>query len=96
MALYVSLCNWTEQGIKNVKQTIERVDAAKQAGAKHGVKIRETLYLMGQYDFLAVFEAPDEATVSRFLLAVGMQGNVRSVTLRAFSVEEMQGIVSKL
>jgi len=96
MAQYVSLCNWTEQGIKNVKQTIERVDAAKQAAAKYGVKIRETLYLMGQHDFLAVFEASDEESLSRFLLATGMQGNVRSITMRAFSVDEMKQILGKI
>ena len=64
--------------------------------AKHGVKLRETLYTVGQYDFVVSFEAPDDATVSRFLLAIAAQGNVRSTTMRAFSVDEMRGIVGKI
>jgi uncharacterized protein with GYD domain len=96
MPRYISLCNWTDQGVRNVKQTIERVDAAKQAAGKHGVKIIETLYTIGPYDFVGIFEAPDEESLSRFMLAAASQGNVRSVTMRAFSVDEMKGILSQL
>jgi uncharacterized protein with GYD domain len=96
MGLYVSLCNWTEQGIRNVKQTTDRLSAAKQAATKYGVKIREVLYTVGKYDFVVISEAPDEETMSRFMLATGAQGNVRTVTMRAFTPEEMTGILGQI
>jgi uncharacterized protein with GYD domain len=96
MGLYISLCNWTDQGIKNVKQTTKRLDAAKKAAAKQGVTIKDTYYTIGNYDFVVLAEAPDDATISRFLLSVAALGNVHSVTMRAFTVDEMSGIVGKL
>jgi uncharacterized protein with GYD domain len=96
MGLYISLCNWTEQGIKNVKQTTKRLDAAKKGAAKQGVTIKDTYYTIGKYDFVVISEAPNDETLSRFLLSVGALGNVHTVTMRAFTVDEMSGIVGKM
>jgi len=93
---YVTLTNWTEQGIKNVKDTVKRFEAAKQAGAAEGVILKEVFYLMGGYDALLIVEAPDDAAVSRVTLAAGMQGNVRTVTMRAFTKDEMAALVGRL
>jgi uncharacterized protein with GYD domain len=96
MALFISLGNWTQEGIRNVKQTTKRVDAAKKVAAKHGVTFKEIYYTIGKYDFVAFFEAPDAESLSRFALAIGAQGNVHTLTMQAFTVDEMKGIVSKL
>jgi len=96
MGLYISLCNWTEQGIKNVKQTTKRLDAAKKAAAKQGITIRDTYYTMGKYDFVIVSDAPNDEALSRFLLGVGALGNAHTLTMRAFSVDEMNGIIGKI
>ena len=96
MALFISLCNWTDQGFKSVKGTTDRAKAAKQAAAKQGVKIKEILYTVGQYDFVVICDAPDAETLSRFMLGTAVQGNVRTMTMRAFSVDEMKGILSQI
>ena len=95
MGLYISLCNWTEQGIKN-EQTTKRLDAAKKAAAKQGVTIKDTYYTFGKYDFVVISDAPNDETLSRFLLSIGALGNVHTKTMRAFTVDEMSGIVGKI
>ena len=95
MATYVVLFNWTEQGIRNVKETTKRYDAAIAAADKMGVRIQQLLYTMGPYDFVGICEAKDEQSFNAFCLATGAQGNVRSTTMRAFTVDEMKGILTK-
>lgn len=96
MPLYVGLLNWTEQGVKAVKETIKRSESFRAAAEKAGCKIREVLWTMGPYDAVTVFEAPDDTTASRAAIALGMQGNTRSVTMRAYTKDEMQKIVAGL
>jgi uncharacterized protein with GYD domain len=96
MGLYISLCNWTEQGIKNVKQTTKRLDAARKAAAKQGITIRDTYYTMGKYDFVVISDAPNDEALSRFLLSIGALGNAHTLTMRAFTVDEMNGIIGKM
>ena len=96
MPTYVTLTNWTEQGIRNVKDTVKRFETAKQMAGAEGVTLKEVYYLMGGYDALLIVEAPDDAAVSRVTLAAGMQGNVRTVTMRAFTKDEMAALVGRL
>lgn len=96
MPTYVSLASWTEQGIRNVKDTVKRFEMAKQMAGAQGVTLKEIYYLMGAYDALLIVEAPDDAAVSRVTLAAGMQGNTRTVTMRAFSKDEMDALVGGL
>ncbi len=97
MPNYVCLFNWTDQGIRNVKDTLERVDRASElAEEKYGVKLGEIYWTVGPYDLVSVFEAPDDESVSAFLLELGSVGNVRSVTLRAYDREEIGGILERL
>jgi uncharacterized protein with GYD domain len=96
MAMYVSLIQFTDQGIRNVKDTIKRGDAAMAEAEKMGIKIIEEFWTMGGYDIVALFEAPDDETVSAFLLKNGALGNAKSQTLRAFRKEEMEGILAKI
>ncbi len=96
MPTYVALMNWTEQGIRNVKDTVNRRQASGQALEQMGVRITATYWTQGAYDLVAICEAPDDETASAALLGLGMQGNLRTQTLRAYSAEEMQAILQKL
>ena len=92
MATYVTLANFTEQGIKNVKESPDRLVAFKSLAEKLGVTIRHTYYTVGAYDIVVVSEGSDEA-VTTALLKVGSFGNVRTQTMRAFSADEMKKII---
>ncbi len=96
MARYISLIQFTEQGIRNIKDTVKRGDAAIAEAEKMGMKIVEEFWTMGAYDVVVMFDAPDDETVSAFLLKIGSMGNVRGQTLRAFGKEEMEGILAKI
>jgi uncharacterized protein with GYD domain len=96
MATYISLVQFTDQGIRNIKDTVKRGDAAMAEAEKLGVKVIEEYWTMGAYDVVAILEAPDDAAVSAFFLKIGSLGNTRSHTLRAFRREEMESILSKV
>lgn len=93
MPVYVGLLSWTDQGARNVKDTVQRYEAARSAAGKLGVTFKEFLWTMGAYDAVGILEAPDDATISRFILAIALQGNVRTVTMRAYSASEMKSII---
>jgi len=96
MAVYVGLISFTDQGIRNVRDTVKRGDAAIAEAEKMGMKIVEEFWTMGAYDAVVVFEAPDDETMSAFMLKIGSLGNVKSHTLRAFRRSEMEGILAKI
>jgi len=94
--MYISLIQFTEQGIRNVKDTVKRGDAAIGEAEKMGMKIIEEFWTMGAYDVVVMFDAPNDETMSAFLLKIGSMGNVKSQTLRAFRKQEMEGVLAKL
>ena len=96
MATYVVLINWTEQGVADSGNSLNRANAAAAALKKLGGKMRSVLWTMGPYDAVSIIEAPDDETVTAFCLAVGGQGNARTVTMRAFEKVEMQKILDRL
>lgn len=96
MVTYIALASFTDQGIKNIKETTRRADAVKELGAKFGVNMKEIYWTLGQYDLVVFFEAADEAAVTAFGLSVAAAGNVRMQTLRAFSKDEMNAILGKM
>jgi uncharacterized protein with GYD domain len=96
MATYVVLGNFTEQGIRSVKATVDRTATVRDMAKKCGVTLREILWTLGSYDIVAIFEAPDEASMTALGLSIGIAGNVRTQTLRAFSADEMKGIIGKI
>lgn len=96
MATYVVLGNFTDQGIRNVKDTIKRADAVKEAGQKAGVTMKDIKWTLGAYDMVVTFEAPNDEAITAFALAVGSAGNVRTQTLRAFDRSEMSAILAKV
>jgi uncharacterized protein with GYD domain len=96
MAVYVGLIQFTDQGIRNVRDTVKRGDAAIAEAEKMGMKIVEEFWTMGAYDAVVVFEAPNDETMSAFMLKIGSLGNVKSHTLRAFRRSEMEEILAKI
>src|SRR5439155_17133782 len=96
MAMYVSLLQFTEQGIRNVKDTIKRAAAATAEAEKMGAKVTDSFWTMGAYDVVLLLDAPNDETVSAFSLKLGALGNVKSQTMRAFSRKEMESILAKI
>jgi uncharacterized protein with GYD domain len=96
MASYVCLIEFKDQGIRNIKDTVKRGDAAMAEAEKMGMKIVEEYWTMGAYDAVVVFEAPDDETMSAFILKIGSLGNVKGQTLRAFRRGEMEQILAKI
>ena len=96
MATYIVLSTFTDQGIRNVKDTAKRAEQVREMANKFGVKVKDIYWTLGSHDVVAIFDAPDDTSMTAFGLAIGASGNVRTQTLRAFSREEMGGILRKL
>ncbi|MGH2543860.1 MAG: GYD domain-containing protein [Ardenticatenaceae bacterium] len=96
MPAYITLVNFTEQGVRNVKGTVDRARAAAQSSQEAGGRIIGTWWTLGPYDAVIISEGPDDESAARLLLAAGIQGYVRTMTMRAFSEEEMERIVQGL
>jgi uncharacterized protein with GYD domain len=94
MPTYVTLINWTDQGIKNFNDTVDRYEASQEAMGP-GVSFKDVYWTIGPYDIVGILEAPDDETATAAMLSVGAQGNIRTTTLRAFSASEMRGVIEK-
>ena len=95
MPRYVSLIDWTAQGVANFKDTVDRHEAAEQQFEQIGVRFVDVYWTLGAHDIVAVLEAPDDATATAALLAMGSKGSIRTKTMRAFSREEMRAVIDK-
>ena len=95
MPRYVTLINWTDQGVKNFKDSVDRYEAAQKAMGQGGVSFRDIYWTIGPYDLVGIVEAPDDETATAALLTVAGQGNIRTLTLRAFDAGEMRGVIEK-
>jgi uncharacterized protein with GYD domain len=93
---YFMLVNFTDQGIRNIKETVGRAEAFQAMAKKSGVTLRELCWTMGRYDVIAVFEAPDDQSAAALALGAASLGNTRSELLRGFSFADMQQILSKM
>ena len=96
MTTYVILIKWTDQGMRQVRDSPKRLDFAKKALREMGGEFRSFFMTMGEYDLIAVYEAPDDAVSARFNLLLGMQGNVRTTTLTAFPEAAYREIINSL
>ncbi|MGB8119902.1 MAG: GYD domain-containing protein [Pseudolabrys sp.] len=94
MPTYISLVQFTDQGIRAAKDTTHRLADWAAKVKSRGVTIKEMYWTLGQYDQVCVFEAPDDETAAAVLLAADMLGNIRTQTLRAFTVPEMEKILA--
>ena len=96
MPTYIVLGQFTDQGIRNVKDTSKRADAAKELAKKLGAKVRDLYWTIGRYDVALILDAPDDETMVAFGLSAGKLGNVRTETLRAFSQAEINQILKRV
>ena len=96
MASYIALLQFTDQGIRNVKDTTKRAAAAAETAAKTGVKIVETFWTLGLYDVVLLLEAADDESVTAFALELGSLGNMKTQTLRAFRAKEMDAVLARI
>jgi uncharacterized protein with GYD domain len=96
MSTYLIFSSWTQQGVQSAKESPARLDAAKQAAKAAGGEIKAVYLVTGEYDFILVVEAPNDETLARLVIATGMQGNLRTKTVRAFSEDEYRKIIASL
>ncbi len=96
MPTYIALLNFTDEGIRTIRDTIQRANGAAQLAQKQYSASLQTYWTAGPYDVVYILEAPDEESATAFLLDVGSRGVVRTTTLRAYDREEMSGIIERL
>ena len=96
MMTYVVLATFTDQGIKNAKESPKRAEAFRQMAKTFGVTVKDIFWTQGRYDIVTIVEAPDELSATALNLSLGALGNIRTELLRAFSSEDMMKIVAKM
>ena len=96
MPKYISLVNYTQKGVENIKESPNRFDAFKQLCQSMGAKVEGFYLTMGQYDLVVIVDAPDSETVAKIILATASGGAVSTETLQAFTEEEYRKIIAAL
>ncbi len=96
MPVYVQFVTWTEKGAAAARDTLQRTQRAREQAERFGARLREVIWTMGRFDVVAIIEAPDDETASRFALWVGTQGAARTETVRGYTEEEIRKIVEGL
>jgi uncharacterized protein with GYD domain len=96
VATYITLFKWTDQGIRGVRETVDRAGAAEELVSAFGATFKEFFWTLGEYDIVGVLEAPDDESATAALLAIGANGNARTTTLRAFTRDELTAILEKV
>jgi uncharacterized protein with GYD domain len=96
MPMFICSLNWTDQGIRSVKEAPKRAKAAQELAKKVGVEIKEVYLTSGDDDLLVIIDTPDGDNVAKFALALSSQGNVRTRTSRAWPQSEFQKLISEL
>jgi len=95
MATYITLLQFTDQGVRNVKDTTKRAASAAEIAAQMGVKFTDLFWTLGQHDLAILAEAPDDETMTAVMLKIAALGNVKSQTMRAFRAKEMESILKR-
>ena len=96
MAKYILLVNWTEQGIRNIKDSAKRLDAGRSLAKQHGCVLESFFMTMGAFDNVAVIEAPHDEAIAKYVLTLGSEGNLRTITLKAFPEDSYRAIIADL
>jgi uncharacterized protein with GYD domain len=93
MSMYMLLCNYTDQAIRNMKEMPSRREAAREKAKKLGVEIKAAYLALGVYDLIIHLEAGDEEAVAKFVLSLASAGNLRTTTIKVFSEAEFDRII---
>jgi uncharacterized protein with GYD domain len=96
MAKYILLANWTDQGIRNIKDSAKRLDTGLALAKQQGCVYENFFMTMGSFDMVSVIEAPDDETLAKHVLTVAAGGNLRTVTLKAFPEDSYRSIIANL
>jgi uncharacterized protein with GYD domain len=96
MSLYIALSNWTDQGIKNIKDSPRRLENAREVAKKNGCELKDFFMVMGAYDMVWMLEAPNDAAAAKVSLAISTLGNVRTTTLKAFPEDEYRSVIASV
>src|SRR5262245_24770965 len=96
MATYILLASFTDQGIRKVTDSPKRADAFKSMAKKCGATVKDVFWTLGEYDIVAIVEAPDDISITALGLSTGAHGNIRTQTLRAFTQADMKTIIGKM
>lgn len=96
MPKYISLLNWTDQGVKAVQDSPQRLDAAREAAREFGCDIEQFFMTFGKYDNVVLFDAPDDTAAARMCLKLSALGNVHMQTSRAFTEEEYRRVLADI
>ena len=96
MSTYMALINYTDQGIRTIKESPKRLEASRKALQKLGGSVKAYYMTQGNYDGVLIFEVPNEEALTTFLLKTGAAGNVRTTTLRAFTEDEFRKHIGTL
>lgn len=94
--LFICSINWTDQGIRNVKDAPKRAQAARDLAKKLGVEMKELYLTSGDTDLVTILETATGDNVAKFAMAIGAMGNVRTRTARAWTQTEMEKLISEL
>ncbi len=95
MATFVLLINWTDQGVRTFRDTVDREQTFRDMIKGLGGNLKDAYWTIGPYDIVAILEAPDDETMTAVALQAGSLGNIRTTTLRGFSRDEMARIIEK-
>jgi uncharacterized protein with GYD domain len=95
MPTFIMLANYTQQGLSRIKDTTKRAEEVKALASKAGLTMKETYWVLGQHDVVAVFDAPSDEAMTSFALSIAKMGNITTQTLRAFTATEMGRILDK-
>ena len=96
MPTYINLVNWTDQGIRNIKEGPQRMDAFKKAVEAAGGKLKGFYFTMGRYDIVTIIDAPSDEALANIVISTGSKGSVRTETMKAFTEEQFRNMVTKI
>jgi uncharacterized protein with GYD domain len=96
MPTYINLINWTDQGIKNIKEAPQRIDAFKKAVEAAGGKVNGFYVTMGKYDIVTIIDAPSDEVSANIALSTGSKGSIRTETMKAFTEDQFRKILTKM
>jgi uncharacterized protein with GYD domain len=94
MPRYIALANWTDQGIRAIKDSPKRADAARALADKMGCKMGDFYMTIGGYDMVVMFDAPDDETMAKLALTIASGGNIRTTTLKAIPEDAYRKVIA--
>ncbi len=96
MSTYIMLLDYTDQGIRNVRESPKRADAARDLAKRCGAEMKDVYLTIGSHDLVALIDAPSDEAIAKFALSIGALGNVRTTTLKAFPEREYRSLIESL